>query len=301
MPQINGRSLEQVRRYDLFKLAVAVLLFIAWLFFTDRMPMGPSPGAPADDAAGIAADAASRPAADIVPTALRIESVDGRIRLHGSVPDEATRDEYLASVRKALGPPGHIDDDLSVVAGAARPEWVSRAGPAIGMLADQDGVSVLVDAQQVVLEGGVAGETQRTGIADAVTAAFGAPFTVINRLVIVEPPTASKPALRIAPAPVSVFFGEGVAAVSSGDDEKLAALVRHARDEGVALRVSGFHSKTGSAQRNAEIARERAVAVRDLLVGLGVAAGKIVLDKPQETLGEEEDRRARRVDVAIDG
>lgn len=100
---------------------------------------------------------------------------------------------------------------------------------------------------------------------------------------------------------MSVFFEEGVTAAASGDEDKLAPLVRHAREAGGALRVSGFHSKTGSAQRNEEIAKQRAVSVRDMLVSLGVASDRIILDKPQETLGEEDDRRARRVDVSIDG
>ena len=72
MPQINGRSLEQVRRYDLFKLAVAVLLFIAWLFFTDRMPMAPTgPGdAAASAQAPTAASATTPPATTVTALAL---------------------------------------------------------------------------------------------------------------------------------------------------------------------------------------------------------------------------------------
>ncbi len=376
MPQINGRSLQEVRRYDLFKLAVAVLLFIAWLFFTDRMPTG---------SAGTAADAEAPAAALVLPSRLRIESVGGRIHLQGSVPDEAIRNDYVAAARKALGRADRIDDGLSVVEAAGRPDWLSHVGPAITAIAGHDGVSAAIDSDRVVLEGSVADEAQRTGLADRVTAAFGAPFTVVNRLTIAAPapaptsatasapaaapgsapsaaapsaaapPTAASPApaastasaasvpaspaaagdapasapaaspatpvpagtpapasagvsasgpapaLRIAPAPVSVFFEEGVTTVAPGDGDKLSPLAMHARDTGASLRVSGFHSKTGSATRNAEIARERAFAVRDALVGLGVAADRIILDKPQETLGEEDNRRARRVDVGIDG
>lgn len=293
MPQINGRSLEQVRRYDLFKLAVAVLLFIAWLFFTDRIPLAPT--GPGPGAADVAADSVARP----VPTRLRIEATGGGVRLQGSVPDEATRDEYVAAARKALGRPDRVDDRLDVAAGAGRPRWLSHVAPAISALAGHDGVSATIDADQVLLEGRVADDAHRTGIADAVTAAFGAPFTVVNRLAIAEPDPGATRALQVDPAPVSVFFEEGVTAVSVGDGEKLGALARHARETGASLHVSGFHSRTGAAQRNAEIAKERAVAVRELLVGLGVAPDRVVLDKPREALGEGDDRRARRVDVGI--
>lgn len=322
MPRINGRSLEEVRRYDLFKLAVAVLLFIAWLFFTDRVPMAPT------GSAGVSSHADASAVVDALPSRLRIESVDGRIHLRGSVPDEATRNDYLAAARKALGRPDRVDDGLGVVEGAGRPDWLSHAGPAMSAIASRDGVSATIDGEQVVLEGSVADEAQRTELADQVTAAFGAPFTVVNRLAIadsapaapsVSPATAALPAsmpsssgspasasgaaspLQVVPAAVSVFFEEGVTTVESADGEKLAPLARHAREAGVSLRVSGFHSKTGSVQRNAEIAKERAVAVRALLIELGVAADRVILDKPRETLSEEDNRRARRVDVGIDG
>lgn len=305
MSQVNGRSLQQVRRYDLFKLAVAVLLFIAWLFFTDRMPMAPT--GPGDAAASAQGSTAASASANAVPSRLRIASVDGRIRLEGSVPDEATRNDYLAAARKALGRADRVDDGLGVADAAGRPDWLSHVGPAISALAGHDGVSAAIDSDRVVLEGSVADEAQRTGLADQVTAAFGAPFTVVNQLTIAESAAAASTvsiassAVPVAPAPVSVFFEEGVTQVASGDGDKLAPLARYARDKQASLRVSGFHSKTGSAERNAEIARQRAFAVRDALVELGVTADRVILDKPQEMLGEENNRRARRVDVGIDG
>jgi hypothetical protein len=43
-------------------------------------------------------------------------------------------------------------------------------------------VSAVVGAERIVLEGRVADEARRTALADRVTGAFGAPFTVENRL-----------------------------------------------------------------------------------------------------------------------
>src|SRR5690606_30284724 len=143
MPLINGRSLEQVRRYDLFKLAVAVLLFIAWLFFTDRIPMAPidSASGAGDAMAELVGGVAAASVVTNMPTRLRIESTGGGVRLQGSVPDEVTRDEYVAAARKALGRPDRVHDGLDVAAGAGRPRWLSHVGPAIIALAGHDGVS----------------------------------------------------------------------------------------------------------------------------------------------------------------
>ncbi len=68
---------------------------------------------------------------------------------------------------------------------------------------------------------------------------------------------------------------------------------------GQSVVVSGFHDATGDAAQNAELAKQRAFAVRDLLQGLGVAADKIELMKPAETLADGDNAQARRVEVSI--
>lgn len=206
MPQVHARSLAEVRRYDLFKLAVAVLLFTAWLFATDRFPVESTDPAPAAAAApsvatvDLAGGAGAGAAARATSSLLRIESTGNGVRLQGSVPDEAARDEYVAAARKALGRPDRVDDGLVVEAGAERPAWLPHVGPAMIALAGHDGVSATIDGEQVILEGVVADDRQRTDIADAVTAAFGAPFTVVNRLAIAEPGPAAAPSARVDPA-----------------------------------------------------------------------------------------------------
>ena len=63
--------------------------------------------------------------------------------------------------------------------------------------------------------------------------------------------------------------------------------------------VSGFHDASGNAAANAELAKQRAVAVRDLLVVAGVPAERIVLEKPAVTTGGADSREARRVEVTV--
>jgi outer membrane protein OmpA-like peptidoglycan-associated protein len=65
--------------------------------------------------------------------------------------------------------------------------------------------------------------------------------------------------------------------------------------------VSGFHDATGDAALNAELAKQRALAVRDALKGLGVAEDKIELKKPEETTATGSNAEARRVEVVLGG
>ena len=62
--------------------------------------------------------------------------------------------------------------------------------------------------------------------------------------------------------------------------------------------VSGYVDSTGSAAANAEIAKQRAMAVRDLLKGLGVADEQIDLQKPADIQGGS-GPHARRVEVTL--
>ncbi len=62
--------------------------------------------------------------------------------------------------------------------------------------------------------------------------------------------------------------------------------------------LSGFVDSTGDADKNAELAKQRAQAVAKMLTDNGIAADRIEMRKPQTiTAGEGADSQARRVDI----
>ncbi len=65
--------------------------------------------------------------------------------------------------------------------------------------------------------------------------------------------------------------------------------------------ISGYHSAAGTLAQNQELAKARAVNVRDALVAGGVAAERVKLEKPQQTEANVagEDATARRVEVTV--
>ena len=65
------------------------------------------------------------------------------------------------------------------------------------------------------------------------------------------------------------------------------------------LVIAGFHDPSGDAAKNAELAKQRAKAVRDALTSRGVPLDKVLLRKPEQTaLGGPADE-ARRVEVRL--
>jgi outer membrane protein OmpA-like peptidoglycan-associated protein len=97
---------------------------------------------------------------------------------------------------------------------------------------------------------------------------------------------------------VKFYFATGKADLAVGAAEALADVVK-AVAAGKKAVVSGFHDSTGDAAKNAELAKQRAFAVRDALKGLGVAEDKVELKKPEATQGSGSNAEARRVEVAV--
>ena len=97
---------------------------------------------------------------------------------------------------------------------------------------------------------------------------------------------------------VKFYFASGKADLALGASEALADMVK-AGKEGRTLVVSGFHDATGDAEKNAELAKQRALAVRDALVTAGVPEGQIELKKPEQVNASGSNAEARRVEISL--
>ncbi len=65
--------------------------------------------------------------------------------------------------------------------------------------------------------------------------------------------------------------------------------------------ISGYHSASGTLTQNQELAKQRAVTVRDALLAAGIAEARVSLAKPQQMAGNVsgEDPASRRVEVTV--
>ena len=87
------------------------------------------------------------------------------------------------------------------------------------------------------------------------------------------------------PADVMLLLGPAVRAARASPGSKLA--------------ISGYHDASGDAAANAELAKQRAFAVRDALVAAGIEPSRIDLARPSVTLGGGNAEEARRVEVTL--
>ena len=140
----------------------------------------------------------------------------------------------------------------------------------------------------------------RPAVAAAAAApAAPAPTTTVaevtETVTVVIPDGAS---IRVANGVVNFYFATGSADLAPGAAEALAAVIKGVESGRKAV-VSGFHDTTGDATVNEQLAKKRAETVRDVLVGLGVPAGKVDLQRPEVTAGSGNNAEARRVEVKL--
>ncbi|HTP73684.1 MAG TPA: sodium-translocating pyrophosphatase [Burkholderiaceae bacterium] len=96
---------------------------------------------------------------------------------------------------------------------------------------------------------------------------------------------------------VKFFFAIDKADLPDGAAKALSSVIKGVAAGKKAV-ISGYHDSTGDPEKNAELAKQRAFAVRDALKAAGVDESKIELKKPEQTsAGNWAD--ARRVEVTL--
>ena len=106
------------------------------------------------------------------------------------------------------------------------------------------------------------------------------------------------PSIRVAEGMVVFYFASGKADLAEGAPQALGEVVT-AVSGGKMVVISGFHDASGDAAMNAELAKQRAMAVRASLLLLGVTEEKIELSRPESMQAGGSPAEARRVEVTV--
>lgn len=130
--------------------------------------------------------------------------------------------------------------------------------------------------------------------------AASAPAAAASEAASAAPAAASNAsAPQAAGLPASIYFETGKSTLPSDAAAAVQAAAAYAKAHPDAkLVLSGFTDATGSAEKNAELAKTRAQAVRDALKAAGVAEDRIVLKKPESITGGADAKEARRVEIS---
>ncbi|MEJ3959368.1 OmpA family protein [Brachymonas sp. G13] len=108
---------------------------------------------------------------------------------------------------------------------------------------------------------------------------------------------ADEAAVKVENGVVQFFFATGKKDVAQGGTEALADVIAGVKAGKKAV-ITGYTDATGNAAQNEELAKERAFAVRDLLLSAGLTEDQVSLQKPADN-NAGAGGQARRVDVAL--
>ncbi len=138
-------------------------------------------------------------------------------------------------------------------------------------------------------------------VAPAATASVTAPAAVASapdKMAAAAQTAVDAASVKVESGVVKFFFASGKAELASGANAALADVVKGVSGGKKAV-VSGFHDASGDAAMNAELAKQRAMNVRDALKTAGVAEDKIELKKPEVASAGTDAAQARRVEVTL--
>lgn len=97
-----------------------------------------------------------------------------------------------------------------------------------------------------------------------------------------------------------IHFAVGQVTLPPEAGEVLERVATAARSSDSAIVwVSGFHDASGNLADNQDLARRRAQQVLHALEANGVSRSKVVLNRPQQSLGGADPAEARRVDLRV--
>jgi K(+)-stimulated pyrophosphate-energized sodium pump len=110
--------------------------------------------------------------------------------------------------------------------------------------------------------------------------------------------TGDAASIKVEGGVVKFYFASAKADLPGGAAEALADIAKGVAAGKKAV-VSGFTDSSGDAAKNEELAKQRAVAVREAIKAAGVAEDRIELKKPEQLTGSGDASAARRVEVVL--
>ena len=110
---------------------------------------------------------------------------------------------------------------------------------------------------------------------------------------------ADGPSIKVEDGVVKFYFASGSDELARGAAAALGDVVRGVAAGKKAV-ISGFHDVTGDPAKNEELAKQRALRVRDALTALGIGEDKLDLRKPAVTTADGSNAEARRVEVTLE-
>lgn len=244
----------------------------------------------------------------------KIAFENGKYRLTGTVPDEATKKQILAKAEEVYGKDGFIDE--LKVGGVSAPAWLSSALALMPFTKNGvTGGGLSAEGNSISLIGQVPAQADKDKIyAEAVKAA---PNTTINNLLTIsgqkalsEEQAKVQVKLNEAIAGKVIEFESGKADLTENGKKVLDELAPILKDSTDNLQIDGHTDNAGKPATNLSLSQRRAETVKTYLVSKGLDTKRFTTkgfgqEKPIagtiQSQTDEEKARNRRIEFQVTG
>ncbi len=243
---------------------------------------------------------------------LKIAFENGKYRLTGTLPDEASKQQVLAKARETYGE-GNFIDELKV-GGVSAPTWLASAislFPFTKNGVNNGGLSI--EGGSISLVGQVPNQAAKDKIyADAVKAVPSG--VTINNLLTISGQTALSAEQTNAQVKVNEAIAGKIVEFETGSDkltdkgkavlDELAPVLQGSTEN---LEITGNTDNKGNPKSNLDLSKRRAEAVKQYLISKGMSGERFTTkgfgqEKPIADNATEEGRqRNRRIDFQVIG
>lgn len=230
-------------------------------------------------------------------------AAEAPVVISGTVPDESTKAALLERLRALYGPT-RVVDQMEVGQVATPANWGQYVGRMIGPhLRQIKGGQLTVEGNRVSLRGTVESETLRRRIAADIAANLNPTYTVNNGL---RAAALEQGVLDAALADRIIEFASGKATLTPAGIAVLEQMtVALHKIRGVKVEIIGHTDNEGSRATNLSLSQARAEAVKNWLLGQGIAGDSITVsgegpDRPVADNATPEGRaRNRRIEFKV--
>ncbi len=224
---------------------------------------------------------------------------DQQFTLYGAVKDSATGGLFADAVSRSDSSL-EIKNELETRSNAKNPGWNNPDAFVSALIKNAESESFELTAKRLVMRGIVPSEEIKTDLGSQAQTVIGPNGKVLNLLTVASAP---EPVRRITRGfrNTLIYFDTASSEIKETEESKveiIATLITNYEDNSKLI-VGGYADRRGDTEYNRQLSLERANAVRNRLVELGIPNERMTVEHFGEDVSPNELWRARRVELSL--